>query len=373
MFTELENNKPFVKMAFNGFAGDGKSYTAAMVAIGIHKLIKSTKPIAVFDTERAYKNLKPTFDQDNIKVVTTQERSLASLNKAIQWASAGNTDILIIDSITHVYENFIEAYKNEKRRVQMQFQDWGIVKPKWKKEFSDPFVLANCHIIFTGRAGFEYETEVDEQTGKKEIYKSGIKMKAENETAFEPDILVLMEKVQKVLDDKKEVYRIGTVIKDRTTIIDGKSFKNPSFKDFLPAISQMLSGTLKELSSQSTPDTFDDIEDKFNTQNKQRKEAIAEIEGHFELMGLGTSKDDKQLKAAILNKVFKCTSIEKVENLRLMDVKKGASIIKSYASYYIDYLGDCASKGIKPEMATLSSMLDDVIEEVNNDVMSAES
>jgi hypothetical protein len=52
-FTDLENVRPFLKMAFEGFAGDGKTYTMAAVAIGLHKLIGSDKPIAVIDTERA--------------------------------------------------------------------------------------------------------------------------------------------------------------------------------------------------------------------------------------------------------------------------------------------------------------------------------
>lgn len=39
MFKKLENNRPFAKIAFEGFAGDGKSFTATQVAIGIHKLI----------------------------------------------------------------------------------------------------------------------------------------------------------------------------------------------------------------------------------------------------------------------------------------------------------------------------------------------
>lgn len=252
MFTELENDRPFLKLALEGFAGDGKTFTAVKIAIGVHKLIKSTKPIALFDTEKALKALKAEFDREGIKpVINASERSLAAVNKAITWCEEGNADILIIDSITHVWEEFLKAYLNrpdkygkEIRRNRLEFQDWGVIKPQWKEQFSTPFVLAKCHIIFTGRAGYEYTDEKNED-GKREIFKSGIKMKAENETAFEPDILVLMQKQQELLQDKPRIWRQALIVKDRTNTIDGKSFENPTFDDFFPAVKILLDGTIR--------------------------------------------------------------------------------------------------------------------------------
>ena len=54
-FMEVSNTKPYFKAAFEGFAGTGKTYTSAMVAIGLHKKIKSKKPIVMFDTEKLLK------------------------------------------------------------------------------------------------------------------------------------------------------------------------------------------------------------------------------------------------------------------------------------------------------------------------------
>jgi len=234
----LENNRPFIKMAFQGFAGDGKTYTAVQCAIGLHKQIGSKLPIAIFDTEKAAKALVGVFADAGIEcVVDDEHRSLKALNEAIAWCENGGADILVIDSITHVWEEFLKAYMDQKRRTRLEFQDWGVIKPQWKQQFSTPFVKAKIHIFFTGRAGYEYETEKDEQTGKREIHKSGIKMKAETETAFEPDVLVLMEKHQDVLGDTKKITRVATVLKDRTTRTDGKTFVNPTYADFKPAFS----------------------------------------------------------------------------------------------------------------------------------------
>lgn len=238
-FTDLENTKPYLKAAFEGFAGCGKTFTMAQLALGLHKRIGSEKPIVVFDTEKAFKFLKHFFAEQGIRVLHKESRSLADLKETQKRCREGLSDILLIDSITHVWENFLEAYRRDKNRSKLQFEDWGIIKPKWKLEFSEPFVRDPYHTLMTGRAGYEYEDEKDED-GKRHIYKSGVKMKVEGETAYEPDILVLMSRFEELLDDNKKVWREATIVKDRSTIIDGKTFKNPTFKDFLPAVDRIL-------------------------------------------------------------------------------------------------------------------------------------
>jgi hypothetical protein len=352
MFKKLENNRPFLKLALEGFAGDGKTFTATQIAIGVHKLIASTKPIALFDTEKAFKALKPSFDEAGIEAVVNDEnRSLAALSQAIKWCEEGNADILIIDSITHVWEEFIKAYLNrpdkhgkEVKRSRLEFQDWGIIKPKWKEEFSTPFVLAKCHIIFTGRAGYEYTDEKNED-GKREIYKSGIKMKAETETAFEPDILVLMQKQQDLISAEKKVWREAMIVKDRTNQIDGKTFKNPSFEDFYPAIKVLLDGALRELHGVDIPDTFYEFENRFSEIGKEREILVAEIEGCFELMGLGTSKEDKQVKAWTLNQVYNVNSVEMLAKRSNDTIRDGLKVIKGFGNEYKKHLNECLDTG----------------------------
>lgn len=367
MFKKLANNRPFLKMAFEGFAGDGKTYTSIEIAIGIHKLISSKKPIALFDTEKALKSLSWRFDENNIEAVVNDEnRSLAALSQAIKWCEEGNADILVIDSITHVWEEYLRAYMEEKKRNRLEFQDWGIIKPKWKQEFSTPFVMAKCHIIFTGRAGYEYETEVIKEEGRrdrKEIHKSGIKMKAENETAFEPDLLVLMEKKQDILTDKKVIWREATIIKDRTTRIDGQTFKNPTFEDFYPAVKVLLDGVLRETHGVDIPDTFEEFESKFSEVIKERDRIKAEIEGCFELMGLGTGAADKQVKAWTLNQVFGKNSMEMIEKKDIGTLRAGLKIINSFADKYKVYLNECLDLDMNPDKAKVQSMMKELLNE----------
>ena len=238
-FTDLGNTKPYLKAAFEGFAGCGKTYTMAQIAVGLHQRIKSTKPVVIFDTEKAAKFLKHFFAEKGIKVLHKESRSLADLKETMKRCREGASDVLLIDSITHVWENFIEAYRRDKNRTRLQFEDWGTIKPKWKLEFSEPFVRDPYHTLMTGRAGYEYDDEKDEN-GKRQIFKAGIKMKVEGETAYEPDILVLMSRFEELLEDNKKVWREATIVKDRSTIIDGKTFKNPTYDNFKPAIERIL-------------------------------------------------------------------------------------------------------------------------------------
>lgn len=372
MFKKLENNRPFLKLALEGFAGDGKTYTATEIAIGVHKLIGSQKPIALFDTERALKALKWKFDEAGIEsVIEDEERSLTALNNAIHWCEEGNADILIIDSITHVWEEFLRAYMNRPdkhgnpiQRTRLEFQDWSVLKPQWKEKFSTPFVMAKCHIIFTGRAGYEYTDEKNEETGKREIFKSGIKMKAETETAFEPDILVLMQKHTDLISDKKTVYREATIVKDRTTQIDGKSFRNPMFDNFYPAIKILLDGTLREVHGATIPDTFEEFENRFGEMARERDAMIAEIEGCFAIMGLGPqSKEDKQVKAWTLAQVYKVNSIEMVARKGNGTIKSGLAVIREFADKYKTYLNVCIDAGNAPEKTKIQELMKELISE----------
>lgn len=365
MFQELENDKPFLKLALEGFAGDGKTRTAAEIAIGVHKLINSTKPIAIYDTEQAAKALKPLFDEAGIKAVVNKSRTLATLKEAINWCQAGNADVLIIDSITHVWESFVDAYKESKKfnKNFLEFQDWGILKPKWKNDFSTVFVQANVHIIFTGRAGYEYTDEKNEQTGKREIFKSGIKMKAEGETAFEPDVLVLMQKQQDILGDKKKIYRTATVLKDRSDKIDGITLnengdkKGPDFSDFYPAVSALLNGAIREYAGTNIPDTFEDWESKFSAIGKKKSKLISEIEGMFNYMGLSTGAEHKKIKAATLKNIFGVLSIDKLEDVRLESMELGFETLKQFAEKYNSYMKECVDADIKPDMERVGALL----------------
>lgn len=318
-FIDIGNTKPFFKAALEGFAGSGKTYTAALIARGLYQRIGSKKPIVIFDTEKAAKFLKPMFAEANIPVLIRESKSLADLKTAMQKMREGAGDILIIDSISHIWEEYLQSYARKVKRTRLQFQDWGIIKPTWKREFSDPFVNDEYHIIMNGRAGYEYDNEMNEETGKREIYKSGVKMKVEGETAYEPDLLVLMNRYEEVLGKDKKVWREATIVKDRSTLIDGKTFVNPTYKHFAPAINAMLDNPLpKDAFLQPEGDTallFHTEEEKL-TWRRERDKALEELEGLLTRIAPASTGKDKQLKLDLLDKVFGTTSMTAISELK---------------------------------------------------------
>lgn len=319
-FTPIGNTKPYFKAAFEGFAGAGKTYTAALVAVGLHKRIKSKKPVIIFDTEKAAKFLKPVFAENGIEVLIRESKSLGDLKITMQkMRNEGISDILIIDSISHVWEGFLKAYAEKVHRTSLQFQDWGIIKPTWKTEFSDPFVNDPYNIIMCGRAGYEYDFEKNEDTGKRELIKTGVKMKVEGETAYEPDMLVLMNRFEEVIGKDKKVWREATVIKDRSTILDGKTFQNPTYTEFAPSIEAMLSNPIPKntvvMPESDTGLLFRTEEEKAEWR-RERDKWLEELDGLLIRIAPGAVGRDKQLKLDLLDRVFGTTSMTAIGEMR---------------------------------------------------------
>ncbi len=345
-FMEVSNTKPYFKAAFEGFAGSGKTYTSALVAIGLHQKIKSKKPIVMFDTEKAAKFLKRVFKEAGIELLVKESRTLADLKESMRIMREQQiSDIFIIDSISHVWEDTVEAYKRKMNRNHLQFQDWGILKPMWKSEFSDPLVRDPYHIIMCGRAGYEYENEINQDTGKREIYKSGVKMKVEGETAYEPDILVLMERFEEILGKDKKVYRQATVVKDRSTLIDGQTFINPTFDNFEPAIDDMLADPdAREMQETDSSGLFKTEEDK--REYIRNKEIVLEkISNELVKAWPSTGAADKKSRIEISETIFNTNSWEEIKRKGLDELEAGLEALKiAIQDYFAEQFPDKAEE-----------------------------
>jgi hypothetical protein len=332
-FEDLGNDSPYVKMAAEGMAGTGKTYTLAQIALGLYKKIGSKKPIVVFDTENSAKFLKPYFAENNIRVQIKKSRSLADLSKTMEFCREGYSDILFIDSLTHIWQKLLDSFLKEKKKRHLSISDWGILKPIWRERFTEPFVDDKYHAFFTGRAGFEYESEINDETGKREFFKSSIKMKAEGETAYEPDILILMERFEELLNPKKPkvIFRQATVIKSRYAAIDGKTFKQPSYKDFAPAIDWILSDAVAPSApkrSYSNAELIESDDDK-REYIRTKRIAIEKIEafGHKHF-GSAQSKDDKRKKIMLLESAFGTASWTEIQEFSVKDLEVGLEKMK---------------------------------------------
>jgi len=234
LFQPAESTSAYLKMGMLGFAGSGKTKTAGLTAIGLVKHMQkfgidyASKPVYFLDTEKGSDWLKVDFDEANIPLATFKSRAFSDLLLAVPEAQA-NGSVLIIDSISHFWKELCETYQTKKAEqfkrttYRLQFADWGYLKSEWSK-FTDMFVNSPLHIILAGRAGYEYD--FFEEDGKKELEKTGVKMKAEGEMGYEPDLLVHMERHQEMDGNSvAATWRDATVLKDRSTLLDGDTFK----------------------------------------------------------------------------------------------------------------------------------------------------
>lgn len=308
-FADLANDSPYLKACAEGLAKSGKTFTLALIAAGLHGHIKSKKPIVIFDTENASKFLRPMFQKAGINVQVKRSRTLPDLKTAIDFCQEGGSDILFIDSMTHVWRYFVEDYQKKMGRKSLEFRDWNTIKPLWGELFTDPFVHSHVHILFTGRQGYTWEYE--EIDGKKQIVKTGVKMKIESETAYEPDLVLHLERFEEILastrknKSAKRVWRECTVIGSRLHELDGKVFQNARYKDFEPIVQFLL----KDVSERKeTPVTGNDtLFSQNEDRSEQRTQRQVQLERNIALLdkvAAGSSGDAKALRMALIEHAY---------------------------------------------------------------------
>jgi hypothetical protein len=335
---KAENTMAFLKAGIYGGTGSGKSFTASKIAIGLHKMIKSKKPIAFFDTETGSNYLIPMFEKAGIEMLQDKARTLSALCTTIDEA-IGMCDILIIDSITHVWREFTLAYQTKHKRSFIQLWDWKPIKDEWYTSYTSRYVNSKIHIIMCGREGSIYEDQDDAQNkGKKKSVKVGTKMSAETETGYEPGLLLEMSKNYTDPDGEGGIYyRNCHVIKDRFDLIDSQEFDNPTFDNFKPHIQALnLGGNQFGV---DVNETSEDMIDKngdgvYYRMQKKKTICLEEITEEIKKYFPGSSSQEKSIRGDIMEYVFCTRSWTKVENSDILLLETGLKILRGLLPQY---------------------------------------
>ena len=220
------NQTAYAKIGILGFAGSGKSFTGTDLAIGLAKLSKG-KSVAFFDTEKGSDFMIKKVRESGLELLVHRGRSFMDLVTIIKDLDGSKeTPVLIIDSITHIWRDLCDSYAKKMNKKRLSMMDWNILKGQWK-EYTDKFINSSLHMVMLGRAGYEYDM-FENDDGKKEMIKTGTKMKVEGETGFEPDLLIEMDRVEA----KDKIINRAWVMKDRNQALNGKFFDYPSFEMF---------------------------------------------------------------------------------------------------------------------------------------------
>jgi len=190
MFQKAVKAKSFLRLGIAGPTGSGKTKSALRIATGISQAMRGEK-IAVIDTEHG----RASYYSDEFKFDTAQMHKPYEIDKyirAIKEAQDEGYKILVIDSLTHAWQELLEEVEKlgKTKYRNNSFRAWSEGTPKQNK-FVEAFLGYEGHLIATMRSKMEYALEKDEKTGKNVVNKLG--MGIEQRKGLEYEFLLFME------------------------------------------------------------------------------------------------------------------------------------------------------------------------------------
>lgn len=169
---KAERKQAKIKMAIQGPAGSGKTYSSLLLAKG---LIGNLEKVCVIDTENGssdlYAHLGP-YHNLTISAPFTTEKYI----QAIELAEAEGMEVIIIDSLSHSWEYLIDYHAGLPGN---SFANWAKVTPRNNALFSK-ILSSRVHIIATLRVKQDYVLTdkngkmVPEKVGLKAVQRDGV-------------------------------------------------------------------------------------------------------------------------------------------------------------------------------------------------------
>lgn len=314
------------KIGIFGFAGSGKTFTASEIAIGLHKYIKSNKPIYGIETETGLSFRKESFDKAGVKLEILRTRAFVSLIAALNEV-AKDDNIILIDSITHFWQEITKAYLKKSGRTRLLLKDFMPLKAEWAP-FPDIYLNSKSHIIMCGRAGYTWGESEDED-GEKKTVQTGTKMKVEGDLGYEPTLLIEMEQIKETNKIGSQFVNRSWVIKDKFDVIKGQYFDMPTFNSFLPHIKRLAIGGISQEIDLTTSSVDMISSDKGGYERlKQRDIYIEELQNELSLRFNPRKDDGKTAALQFLRDAFGTTSMTAISNLSNDKILDGLNKLK---------------------------------------------
>jgi len=334
LFKAAQHEAAYLKCGLYGGNGSGKTYTASLVAIGLSKMIESEKEVFFLDSESGSDYVIPLFKKAGVKLQVAKSRAFQDLLEAVDIAEE-NGSVLIIDSITHYWDELMESYKKKKNLTRLFIQHWSELKPTWRV-FSEKFVASRLHIILCGRSGDVWADVADDE-GTKELKRIGTRMRTEKELGYEPSLLVEMEKVIQGDRPGSGWTHRAWVEKDRFDVMNFKNFDNPQFSDFLPHIELLNIG-----GNHMALDTDRNSQDMFEKGNtgaeyyKKREQTLEKIKNEINLMLPGMDAKTKTDRILLTKEIFGTHSWSEICEMDVATLMNGLTDIETKHSKLSD-------------------------------------
>lgn len=189
MFQKATRKQAKARVAIDGPAGSGKTYTSLIAA----KSLANGGKIAVIDTERGSASLYA--DEFDFDVVELNNYNPRNYIQAIHEAERAGYAVIVIDSMSHAWEGEggvldLHDAAVKRQKTENSFTAWKDVTPI-HREFVDAMLQSPCHIIATMRAKMEYVQE--EVNGRKQVRKIGMAPVQRSGTEYEFTVVCDMD------------------------------------------------------------------------------------------------------------------------------------------------------------------------------------
>jgi AAA domain len=320
--------KSSLKLALYGAPGSGKTFTALLLAEGLAR--RQGRRVAVCDTEMGtafYAQPVPQraahpepFDFDVLHT-----RSVTEVLAAVQSLDPATHGVIVVDSISHLWDSCKNAYAGKLTRLGgIPLHAWAAIKKPYR-ELVNLLLSLPVHVILCGRQGIDY----GEDEGSGELKQLGFRLRAEGETAYEPDVLVRLESHK--ANRRQAATILAHVEKDRTGILAGSTIEWPTFEK----VAQPLLGLLGTTQAQVPSDEEVGLKDAeaLERREEDRRSRSGELAGDYaaRIAEAGTADELRQLGQELTAAVkvrLGARDLEQVRRLygtRLAALKKEAA------------------------------------------------
>ncbi len=223
-FKKADKKAAKLRCSIFGPSGAGKTFTSLRIANGFKNATNGK--IAFIDSERG--SASKYADRFDFDVLELDRKTIADYIQGIKVASENNYNILIIDSLSHAWQELIEdidrlanvKYKGNTWRA------WAEGTPK-QRSLIDAIINYPGHVIATIRSKTEWEIGED-----KKVRRVGLSPEQGKGIEYEFDMLLEIT-----------VDHYATVIKDRTGKYQDKIIQMPDEKFGVELINWLNSGS----------------------------------------------------------------------------------------------------------------------------------
>jgi len=344
------------KIGIFGTGGSGKSLTATLIAIALSKTYHKGAPVVLQDTEGASDWLLPIYDIEGVELYRVKSDTFPDMKQTLREGGEMGACVFLSDSYSHPWAELQASLKARLKVKKLEFHHMQELGDLWR-EWVVQFLNSPLHCILAGRLAFEWENNVDEETGKMGFNKAGTKMRSEKDAGYEPHLLIEMEAVR-VMDEiqqtgkkKKRISKKAGghflhrlhVLKDRSRVLNGKMFEFKDINDYKAGDWAKVYDALKPHfanmnigsggnhaigNGRSSVSLFNgNGNSAFHTRLRDVQIALEEIEGSLVTIWPGQDAKSKEMKRVAVEFLFGTRSWTAVENKSLADLELGLSTL----------------------------------------------